>query len=158
MSYFVGWAWVTLLRDLATLVAQAGGSRGSFRADGLHLRPENESGTYAGELLTAAIFGPVLTCLLLAGRRCGSAAGGEEGPPLHSQLQHAASPARRPSVRRTLLAALAHIGLGNAAAGRWGDHLDCQVPGHAAGRLPTTPVRSLGEEWHYWMTPGRRVH
>ena len=38
MSYFVGWAWVTLLRDLATLVAQAGGSRGSFRADGLLLR------------------------------------------------------------------------------------------------------------------------
>ena len=54
-GFFVGFAWISLLRDLATLVARVGAASGwpAF--------------SYLGELLCVFVFGPVLTYVLMRG-------------------------------------------------------------------------------------------
>ena len=54
-GFFVGFAWITLLRDLATLVARVGAASGAQEI------------SYAGEALCVFVFGPVLTCVLIRG-------------------------------------------------------------------------------------------
>ena len=78
MCYFVGWAWVSCLRALATLVARLGNWIAMFggpRAGELPPLPlpqdqgsySGDEGSYAGELLCAFVFGPCLTMLLIRG-------------------------------------------------------------------------------------------
>jgi len=52
-GFFVGFAWITLLRDLATLVARIGAASGE------------QAFSYLGELLCVSVFGPVLTYVLV---------------------------------------------------------------------------------------------
>ena len=54
-GFFVGFAWITLLRDLATLVARVGAASGAQEI------------SYAGEALCVFVFGPVLTYVLIRG-------------------------------------------------------------------------------------------
>ena len=64
MCYFVGWAWVSCLRDLATLVARFGAWLASCLYMPLRVQ---DTGSYAGEILCMLVFGPGLTLLLIRG-------------------------------------------------------------------------------------------
>ena len=52
--WVVGWAWISLLRDLATLVARVGAVTGA-------------AWSYVGEMLCVTAFGPILTYVLVRG-------------------------------------------------------------------------------------------
>ena len=53
MCYFVGWAWVSCLRDLATLVARFGAWLASCLYMPLRVQ---DTGSYAGEILHARLW------------------------------------------------------------------------------------------------------
>ena len=71
MGFFSGFAWISLLRDLATLVASLGAARG-------------EAWAHGSELLCVFVFGPVLTYVLVRGlgrhRRAAPRRAATDGP------------------------------------------------------------------------------
>ena len=104
ISYFVSWAWLSVLRDLSTLVARVGA----------HIGPTS---AYLGDMLCVCLFGPILTLMLVRGRACalGTAITGTTGTAARAEAVAAAGaglpPAdtHRPSVRHTLQALLARV-------------------------------------------------
>ena len=61
-SFFVGWAWISFLRDLQTLVARIASSS--------DLLSGGATWSYLSEALCAIAFGPGLTWLLVRSRQC----------------------------------------------------------------------------------------
>ena len=61
-SFFVGWAWVSFLRDLQTLIARIASSS--------DLLSGGAAWSYLSEALCATTFGPGLTWLLVRSRQC----------------------------------------------------------------------------------------
>lgn len=82
MAFFVGWAWVSWLRDLATLVARVSSIAGIPNL---------------GELLCVACFGPLLSVVLMRGQQCGWRPLDEAGPLNTPPPPRPPSAARRPS-------------------------------------------------------------
>ena len=71
-SFFAGWAWILLLRDLSALVGQQAVLRESRRSSvlGLTSLDRAELSAFGGQLGSIVLFGPVLSFLVYRARRC----------------------------------------------------------------------------------------